>query len=266
MAFGVLDTDCPLEVDHPHNHGLVAWHLAVPPLDGGRYSYDLAGRNHGTLTNGPSWRGASRPGGHGCLTFDGVNDYVDCGVRQLVPAGATAISFGCWARADTVAGRYILMGQNNAGAGYTLQTDGAAVLYDAATFTGPEAGVVTAGRWTHWFVTWDGATVRLYQDGVSAGSASRSGTLPSASARLEFGAQTDIPGFERYLPGAIDDAPVYSRALPPAEVAALYEESRRGHSHTLRWVSSRAWFLPPQASSLLFRRNLSARTGSRSAA
>ena len=33
-------------------------------------------RHAGTLTNGPAWKGASRPGGWGHVLFDGSNDYV----------------------------------------------------------------------------------------------------------------------------------------------------------------------------------------------
>src|SRR3990167_9254519 len=62
------------------NSGLVSWLMAVPWYMSGPRFIDIFGKNHGTLTNGPTWQGAmGRPGGNGSLNFDGTDDYVDCG-------------------------------------------------------------------------------------------------------------------------------------------------------------------------------------------
>jgi hypothetical protein len=63
----------PVNRAHPLNDGLVTWWLTLPPTDGGLRWYDLLGLNHGTLANfgaGFGWRGTTRPGGFGQLTFD----------------------------------------------------------------------------------------------------------------------------------------------------------------------------------------------------
>jgi formylglycine-generating enzyme required for sulfatase activity len=45
----------------------------------GTTAYDSIGTNHGTLTNGPTWKTSADCISGGCLQFDGVDDYVSLG-------------------------------------------------------------------------------------------------------------------------------------------------------------------------------------------
>lgn len=59
---------------HPLNRGIVGWWPGLPGMSGGPRLLDIDGRNHGTLTNGPTWvPGAD---GFGALSFDGSDDEV----------------------------------------------------------------------------------------------------------------------------------------------------------------------------------------------
>src|SRR4051812_47331231 len=87
MSDCLVDWDDPL-AGHPLNVGRVAWWLAgdTSPYWGAPLYRDIVpksssgGGNHGTLTGGPAWQGpAGRPGGWGSVSFDGSDDYVDCG-------------------------------------------------------------------------------------------------------------------------------------------------------------------------------------------
>jgi hypothetical protein len=66
---GIIDTRNPIEWRHPLNRGLVSWWLPFGPWQGGGTLRDLARRNHGTLTNGPTW--AAGRDGFGAVKFDG---------------------------------------------------------------------------------------------------------------------------------------------------------------------------------------------------
>jgi len=74
--------------------------------------------------------------------------------------------------------------------------------------------------WMHVAATYDGATMKLYINGVLDASQSRAISIPTNTLPLAIGAQsTGETG--RWFRGAVDDARVYNRALSAAEIAAL---------------------------------------------
>ena len=74
-------------------------------------------------------------------------------------------------------------------------------------------------RWHHVVFTYDGATRRLYLDGIQAASNAVTGNIATSANPLYIGEQT-----ENIFPfnGAIDDVRIYNRALSYAEVLQLY--------------------------------------------
>ncbi len=94
--------------------------------------------------------------------------------------------------------------------------DGTHVINEATT-------TVTAGKWYHAAVTYDGTTVRLYINGVEdANWPEASMSAPSADT-YQIGCH--YSGF-RHFDGVLDDVRVYSRALCADEVAAVYQNGR----------------------------------------
>lgn len=92
-----IDLANPVNVHHPLNLGLISWWLAVPGLDGGKYFYDLCGRNDGTLTNGPTWSNNIPPGAVSrSLSFDGVNDFVSTPITAAL--GTAEHTMSAWFR------------------------------------------------------------------------------------------------------------------------------------------------------------------------
>jgi hypothetical protein len=85
------------------------------------------------------------------------------------------------------------------------------------------------GRWTNLAVTYDGAILRLYVDGVEASSRPASGTILRTSDPLWIGG--DRP-YGEYFRGVIDELRVYNRALGPSQVRAAMSTpiARRGGS------------------------------------
>jgi hypothetical protein len=73
--------------------------------------------------------------------------------------------------------------------------------------------------WVHVVATYDGATIRMYINGVLDNSKNDQFSIAVNNLGLGIGAQDD--GF-RPLDGALDDVRVYSQALSAAEVQALY--------------------------------------------
>jgi len=94
--------------------------------------------------------------------------------------------------------------------------DGTDVVNEATT-------TVTAGKYYHAAVTYDGTTVRLYVNGVEeANWAESSMTAPSADT-FQIGCHSS--GF-RHFDGVLDDVRLHSRALCADEVAAVYQNVR----------------------------------------
>lgn len=80
---------------------------------------------------------------------------------------------------------------------------------------------VPIGAWTHLACTYDGATLRLYQDGVEGPSASWGGGLSTGGLDGIAIGQNSPSGDP--FDGALDTVRVWSTALPAAEICAAAE-------------------------------------------
>src|SRR5262249_34095649 len=71
--------------------------------------------------------------------------------------------------------------------------------------------------WTHVALTYDGATLRLYVNGVQVASLAQGGPLPTSTYPLQIGGD-NIYG--QYFQGTIDEVRIYNRALSAPEIQA----------------------------------------------
>ena len=85
-------------------------------------------------------------------------------------------------------------------------------------------GVETYGRaalavntWTHLALTYDGATLCLYVNGVQVSSLARTGNLATSAHPLEIGGDSI---FGQYFQGTIDEVRIYNQALSLSEIHA----------------------------------------------
>ena len=69
--------------------------------------------------------------------------------------------------------------------------------------------------WAHLAATYDGATLRLFVNGVQVGSKTQTGTLATSSNPLNVGGDTF---YNQYFAGRVDDVRIYNRALTLAEI------------------------------------------------
>jgi len=193
---------------------------------------------------------------NGGLEFDGSNDRVSCGSFD-VTGGDNHISMAAWFRADNVGrdGRII---SKTAGSWlnshywcltvygsrlwFLLRTNGITTAQRASS------GTLSTGVWTHAAATWDGSTMRIYQDGVLVGSQAKGGTLSTDdSVAVALGNQ---PGraWGRPFDGILDDVRVYNRALSTTEVATLAGTLRyEGFAETKRSADTNDLTLSPPA-------------------
>jgi hypothetical protein len=88
-------------------------------------------------------------------------------------------------------------------------------VHNGYTTGAPKSG------WHHLVGTWDGATRRIYLDGVLFGSNTSAGSDSSGDTQtLGIGGK---PTYNNYgWSGGVYDARIYNRALTAAEISAIY--------------------------------------------
>ena len=160
------------------------------------------------------------PNGNG-IRFDGSTAYtVAAGSVRPDPA---AFSVGAWVRTTDPKRAQIFLGAGAAGQEFTLYlykdavrmlVEGTPGSYGFAAADPPAADV-----WTHYLGTYDGATARIYRDGVLRAEQAiplHRDAFPSA---LTIGSLADDD--TRAMTGAMDDLRIWNRALAADEAAAV---------------------------------------------
>jgi len=181
--------------------------------------------NHGQL-NGPTWTAGKI---RGALTFDGVDDYVDCGNDNTLNLDRG--SWGAWVKlnAKDNHGRVIFKEDSDANGTYELfywQTSDrfeAEVVVSGVRYQAVSSGGVNIGQWYHLFGTYNGEILRLYVDGQKVDSEpAPSGDIDDSTGPLGVGSSPTDPtwaGFE----GIIDDVRIYPYVLTQEEITALFD-------------------------------------------
>lgn len=242
-----VDWQQPVNKDCQLNTGLVSWWLCGEnPYFGGGTFRDLCNRNHGTLTNmapATDWQSAKgRPGGWGCLDFDGVTKEVVVSNRVV----QFPVTIAAWVRLNATPTTFhdnfysFDSGSNN---GFRLSLDtsrrlsftlGGVAAYTFTTLT------AIVGQW-HFVaatVTGSGGTAIGYMDSNSESTAI--GTMIGTPNQVNIGGLSWADDFG--LNGQMDSVLAYNRALSASEVLALYDDSRQGYPNTLNWIRP-TWYL-----------------------
>ncbi len=180
----------------------------------GMSTADASGNgNHGTIS-GTSWT-TGKIGN--ALSFDGVNDYV---TASAITPGQLTVS--AWININSTATWQCIVERGDASnVGWHVYVNSGNRLYsslngDAVYST---AGTISTNTWYHVTVTWDGATVKHYTNGVQTASAALS-SLKDVGSNTIIGTRL-AGGPKLAFKGVIDDVRLYNRALSAAEIQAL---------------------------------------------
>jgi hypothetical protein len=196
-------------------------------LDGGVADASTYG-NNGSLPNGGSWvTGVESQ----ALSLNGSSQYVS------VPHSASlnltsAVTLAAWIRPTKLATQPVIAKEAYATStwGYALELSSVAPGRAFFRLDGNAAGTsrldaVTAypqdgTAWMHLAATFDGATMRLYVNGVLDASQTHAVSIPQNTQPLAIGSQSLLET-GRLFSGAVDEVRVYSRALSAAEIQTL---------------------------------------------
>jgi len=104
---------------------------------------------------------------------------------------------------------------------YSLYSNGGSnrpigqVFLNNAEQDAPGTTLVPLNTWTHLASTYDGATLRLYVNGVLAGSKAVAGSLAATTNPLRIGGNSI---WREFFNGQIDEVRLYKRALSAGEI------------------------------------------------
>lgn len=187
------------------------------------------GSNHGAL-EGPLYASGRTTDAGTALDFDGVDDAVDLGTFDI---DSSELTLSAWiqiddfdqmdgrvlAKADGVQeADHIWMLSTIASAGdhvlrFRLRTGGSTTTLIATGTPLP------TGSWIHVAATYDGSTMRIWQNGVDVAQAAKTGMIDTdPTMPVAVGNQ---PARDRPFDGRIDEVRLFDRSLDPSEIQRL---------------------------------------------
>jgi len=196
------------------------------PFDEGTGStaYDSSGNgNTGTLVNGPLWM-AGKFGN--ALSFDGLDDYVDCGTNVVI---TTAITIEAWIKPDTFGDYEAIIANfkwptNPEGYSFRVMANGKlvwrAVLSGNNAYSITSNSTMSAGNWYHVVLTHNGSYTRLYINGSLDKVGTPGGTIVNLGKALKIGWDDYAAG--RKFNGIIDEVRIWNIVLSGPEIAQSY--------------------------------------------
>lgn len=193
---------------------------------------DSTGDNDGNLTLGSlgntTVANAWATGKFGnCLSFDGTDDYVDCGNSSL--GGSFTVS--CWVKPSSIATDWTGFVSKNDTSGEKVfwlgqhSSDGYirfGVYLDGDTETSldTDSAVIANGNWYHIAASYDGNYQKIYVNGVLVKTSSDLNTLQQAgTSNYWIGKSTSA-----FFNGFIDDARIYSYARTADQIMIDYNQ------------------------------------------
>jgi hypothetical protein len=202
------------------------------------YSFENSGvdasanRNDATATGGTYGAGAI-----GSAFVAGSGAYLTAPDSPSLRITGHAISIAAWVNPTQFSGsgnrRTILrkMSQSGGSGGYLFSLDNngypqfgfqSGVTYYEQTAT---TWALPLNQWTHLAVTYDGAMVRFYTNGMPAPAIAQTGDLTADSQSLAIGRLSSADASEEFV-GKLDEVQLYSSLLSFSEVQSLFALGR----------------------------------------
>lgn len=194
-------------------------------------AYDASGNaNNGTLTNGPTWQSGVNCKAGECLNFNGTNNYLEGGMRDIWKFGTGNFSVGMWVYPtsfNSEASLYDALILNGVGgridAFVMVQnaTTGKLRLFTNGVYTSASTGNLTLNAWNYVGLVRSGTTATFYINGVAdVTTVTLSTNITSGGVIL--GRYSDVAS--GYFTGRIDEVRIYNRALSAQEVLDIYND------------------------------------------
>jgi len=183
---------------------------------------DVTGLHPGSIS------GATRTtsGKYGAaLTFDGSNDIINIPhVSDLNPSASLSVLAWVYPTRSASDWQTIVLKEQSGEQTYCLAAStstsgrpGGVVYLSSGKKYVYGTAALAVNTWSHLALTYDGATICLYVNGVQVGSLAATGTVVTSTLPLRIGGNTT---WGEYFGGRIDDVRLYSGALTATEIQA----------------------------------------------
>jgi Concanavalin A-like lectin/glucanases superfamily/PQQ enzyme repeat len=176
---------------------------------------DASGNGNNGTISGATWTTSGKYGN--ALNFNGTNARVTINNAPSLQL-TSAMTLEAWVYPTTVNSAWrdvIYKGNDN----YYLEGTSPNSSRPAmgGTFAGDLYGTspLTANTWSHLAATYDGATIRLYVNGVQVASRAQTGAIATSMNPLQIGGDSI---YGQYFAGRIDEVRIYNRALSVTEI------------------------------------------------
>jgi hypothetical protein len=184
---------------------------------------DLSGEsNNGTLTNGPTFNT------NGWFDFDGVDDYING--QDSVPLGNPCTVMALINCNSGGSGAGVVFGSEANGSDNWLEINNTSVqlfatrIADTDNFTLSGGTLVCDGtRWYNIAMTIDGATAKIYLDGVEVNSVTQQFTIGDWTGTFDIGRRGKVS--QRYFKGSISNVIGYNKSLSEDELRQNYYQA-----------------------------------------
>ena len=227
---------------HPLARGLVGCWLMNEGC--GNQIFDLSGnKNTGTFSGNTSWTA----GQHGyCLSFDGVNDWVDISDDRLPAFGTNDFSVVFLAKHPRDDSHRDVLSKGSTGAGeisFYKHAEETFMVYgdnrSISVYWGDDSW--PDNLWTHFAAVRSGIVLTLYQNGIKGRSDTSAGANINTDNDWRIGASGSGSGD---YAGQVEYVMIYNRALSAAEIALLYCEPFCMFEPTISPVFG-SYYIPP---------------------
>ena len=167
------------------------------------------------------------------LHFDGLDDEVIVNNASALIANSTQLSMSCWVYPENLVTTFpdydgFCGFRNDVDADFYLVQipPGNKVEARFRNSSGIAVDIIDSSlqlnTWQHYILTYDGAELTLYRNGVVAGTASASGMISNTT--LPFNIGNLVFSFNNYfLKGRLDEVALWNRAIPGPEIPCIYE-------------------------------------------
>ena len=214
--------------------GLLPSGTLVPVVGGEQMAASVTPSQAGTVSGGVTFGGAAAiagDSGAGSASFNGTSGYVNLPLTGL-PTGTSAWSMEAWVKiaANPAANSFVAaFGANGTKSDpllYINPTGQPVADVDGGSATGT---ALTLNAWHHLVATYDGTTVRIWQDGTNSGSLAVTGTnIGAVYAHIGAWGAASTGAPQSFFNGSLAEVAIYTTALSSARVSAHFTAGTAG--------------------------------------
>jgi chitodextrinase len=180
---------------------------------------DASGNGNTGTIQGATWTSAGKFGN--ALTFNGTSNWVTVNdAASLHATNALTLETWVYPTANQSGWRTIIQKQIDTYFLHWSNSSGARKPAGGGTFNGAVSYItapntIPINSWSYLTLTYDGAMLRLYVNGVQVSSIAKTGTIETNSNPLRIGGNST---YGEYFKGRIDEIRIYNRALSQLEI------------------------------------------------